>query len=62
MRWSTRLIILGVVVFAIGVVPLKYSGLTIPALENAAAFFATGILIILIGILLRKIQRSFTTA
>ena len=61
MRWSTRLIILGVLIFAIGFVPLKYYGLTVPTLENASAFFAVGILITLLGVLIRRINRAFKT-
>ena len=58
MRWSTRLIIVGVLICLIGVIPVYYSGPTIDALESAAGFIAVGILVLLLGVGLRKLQRA----
>jgi len=59
MRWSTKLIIAGLAICLIGVVPPYVSGLTITALENAASFIAVGLLFLLVGVMLRKLQRTF---
>ena len=58
MRWSTRLIVAGVAICLIGVLPPYFSGPTIDALESAASFVAIGILILLLGVGLRKLQRA----
>lgn len=58
LRWSTRLIIAGVLISAIGVLPPYFSGPTIDALESAAGFISVGILILLLGVGLRKLQRA----
>ena len=58
MKWSTRLIAAGVLICLVGVIPPYYSGLTIGALESAASFIAVGILILLLGVMLRKLQRA----
>jgi hypothetical protein len=58
LKWSTRLIVLGVLICLIGVVPPYLSGPTIDALESAAGFISVGILILLLGVGLRKLQRA----
>jgi hypothetical protein len=40
------------------VIPVYYSGPTIDALESAAGFIAVGILVLLLGVGLRKLQRA----
>jgi len=48
----------GVLICLIGVLPPYFSGPTIAALEDAASFIAVGILILLLGVGLRKLQRA----
>ncbi|MDA4114842.1 MAG: hypothetical protein OK474_12430 [Thaumarchaeota archaeon] len=59
MRWSSKFIIGGTVIFLIGLLPPIVAGVTIGTLESAASFFATGILVLLIGMMIRKLQESF---
>ena len=61
MRWSIRLILVGILVILAGFIPFALAGVTIPSLEVAASFFATGILIFLLGIMLRRLQKTFST-
>lgn len=58
MRWSTRLIVIGVVIIAVGIIPLPFAGLTIGTLETTASFFVVGLLVLLIGVMLRRFQRA----
>jgi hypothetical protein len=51
--------IAGVLVIALGFVPLLFGHFTFSSLESAGSFFAIGILIFIVGWLLRKIRRSF---
>ena len=59
MRWSIRLMVLGVLIFLVGLVPPLATGLSVGSAEAAASFFAIGILFVLVGLLLRRIQKSF---
>jgi hypothetical protein len=51
--------IAGVLIFAFGFLPLYFSGVTISTLEGAASFFAVGILVFLVGHLIRKVKKAF---
>ena len=53
------MIAVGVLIMLVGFVPLLASGFTVAALEGAATFFATGLLIFLVGTMLRKLRKSF---
>jgi len=59
LRWSVRLIVLGVLIVLIGLVPPIATGLSVGSAEAAASFFAIGILVLLVGFLLRRIQKAF---
>ncbi len=59
MRWSVRLMVIGVLVILVGFLPIYFSGLTIGTLESAASFFAVGLLILLVGIMLRTLRKTF---
>lgn len=58
MKWSITLMIAGILISLIGVVPPYFDGLTINALEVTASFLAVGILIFLVGLLIRKAKRA----
>ena len=51
--------IAGALIFAFGFLPIYFSGITISTLEGAASFFAVGILVFLIGFLIRKVKKAF---
>ncbi|MGA2199998.1 MAG: hypothetical protein ABSG45_08685 [Nitrososphaerales archaeon] len=53
-----RFIIVGALIILIGFVPLIASGLKIAALEGAVSLFAIGLLVLLIGLLIRKLQKA----
>jgi hypothetical protein len=59
LRWSTRFIIAGVVIILIGILPPALAGITIGTLEAAASIFTIGILVLLIGIGIRRLQKAF---
>jgi hypothetical protein len=59
LRWSSKFIIGGAVIFLIGLLPPIVAGLTVGTLESAASFFVIGILVLLIGMMIRKLQKSF---
>ncbi len=58
MRWSTRFIVVGALIILIGFVPLIASGLKMTALEGAASLFAIGLLVLFVGLLLRRLQKA----
>ena len=59
MRWSTKFIIAGVVIILIGILPPALAGITIGTLEAAASIFTIGILVLLIGMGIRRLQKAF---
>jgi hypothetical protein len=59
LRWSTRFIIAGVVIILIGILPPALAGITIGTLEAAASIFTIGILVLLIGMGIRRLQKAF---
>jgi FtsH-binding integral membrane protein len=59
MRWSTRFIIPGIFIIAVGIVPLALGHFNIVALEFAASVITVGLLILLIGLGLRRITKAF---
>jgi hypothetical protein len=58
MRWSLALIVVGLLLMLLGMVPLAVAGFSVGTLESSASFFATGLLILLVGVMLRKVHRS----
>jgi hypothetical protein len=59
LRWSTKFIIVGVAIILIGLVPPVAVGLTIGTLESTASLFTIGILVLLIGMGIRRLQKAF---
>jgi hypothetical protein len=59
LRWSTGFIAAGVSIALLGFAPLAASGVDVGPLENAASFFAIGILLLLVGLMLRKLRKMF---
>ena len=59
MRWSTKFIVAGAVIILIGVLLLVVAGITIGTLESAASIFTIGMLILLIGLGIRRLQKAF---
>jgi hypothetical protein len=59
LRWSTRFIVVGALIILIGFVPLIASGLKLATLEGAASLFATGLLVLFVGLMLRRLQKAF---
>ena len=57
MNWSITMIVTGILVVVIGFVPLYFGGVKIDTLETAASFAAVGILIFLVGVLMRRARR-----
>jgi hypothetical protein len=53
--------IVGVLIVALGFIPPYFGGITINTLEGTASFCAIGILVFLIGLLIRKAKKAFTT-
>lgn len=60
MRWSTRLLVLGIVIMLVGLIPPAALGVTIGSVESAASLIAVGLLVFLLGMLLRRLQKAFT--
>jgi hypothetical protein len=59
LRWSTKFIIVGVVIILVGVLLLVVAGITIGTLESAASIFTIGILVLLVGLGIRRLQKAF---
>lgn len=59
MRWSTRIMIPGVLIMALGALPLALGHFGIVTLEFSAALITVGLFIFLIGWGLRKLRKSF---
>lgn len=59
MRWSTRFIIPGAVIIALGCLPLVFGNFNDFALEYAASLVTFGLLLLLIGLGLRRITKAF---
>jgi hypothetical protein len=59
MRWSTRFIIPGIVITALGLLPLALGNFNDFALEFAASFVTIGLLIFFIGWSMRKIRKGY---
>jgi len=59
-RWSTRLLVLGIVIMLVGLIPPAALGVTIGSVESAASLIAVGLLVFLLGMLLRRLQKAFT--
>jgi hypothetical protein len=59
LRWSTKFIIAGVVIILIGILPPALAGITVGTLEAAASIFTIGILVLLIGMGIRRLQKAF---
>jgi hypothetical protein len=59
LRWSTKLIIAGAVIILIGILLLVVAGITIGTLESAASIFTIGILVLLVGLGIRRLQKAF---
>jgi hypothetical protein len=51
----------GVLICALGLVPLYASGITIGTLEGAASILAIGIFVFLVGIFIRRVTRALRT-
>jgi predicted lipid-binding transport protein (Tim44 family) len=62
LKWSITLMIAGALIVVLGFVPPYLGGITINTLEGTASFCAIGILIFLIGLLIRKAKRAFKTS
>jgi hypothetical protein len=58
MRWSTGFMLAGLLVMGLGFVPIFLAHITFGSLESAASFFAVGLLLFLIGFLLRRLRKS----
>jgi len=58
MRWSTRFIMLGILIIALGFLPFVFRHFTWVGFETSASFFAVGLLIFLIGWGMRKIRKG----
>jgi VIT1/CCC1 family predicted Fe2+/Mn2+ transporter len=58
MRWSTGFMLAGLLVMGLGFVPIFLAHITFESLESAASFFAVGLLLFLIGFLLRRLSKS----
>lgn len=61
MKWSITLMIVGALIVVLGFIPPYLGGITINTLEGAASFCAIGILVFLIGLLIRKANKAFKT-
>jgi len=48
----------GMLLIALGFVPLAFGHLNFDTLETAGSFFAVGVLVFLIGLMLRKVAKS----
>ena len=59
MRWSTRFIIPGAAMIALGCLPLAFGNFNDFALEYAASLVTFGLLLLLIGLGLRRISKAF---
>ena len=59
MKWSLSLMIFGILVIILGLVPPYFDGVTFNTLEVAASFFAVGILLFLVGLLIRRAKKVF---
>lgn len=59
MKWSLALMAVGISIIALGVIPLYFTGLTINTLEATASLFAVGLLIFLVGLLIRRTRNAW---
>ena len=59
MRWSTRFMVPGVLIIALGCLPLALGHFNAFALEYASSLITVGIFLLLIGIALRRIRKAF---
>jgi uncharacterized membrane protein len=59
MKWSIGLMLIGTVFFALGILALWFGKFSLSSAETAASFIATGVLIFLVGLLLRRVTKSF---
>ena len=59
MRWSTRFVLAGILVIGFGCIPLVLGHFNFFALEYASTLITIGLLILLIGLGLRRLTKSF---
>jgi len=59
MKWSIRVMLVGTVFFALGILALWLGKFSLSSAETAASLMATGVLIFLVGLLLRRVTKSF---
>jgi hypothetical protein len=57
MRWSLAIMLVGVLLIALGSVPLLIGNIDVPTLESAAGFFTVGIFFLLVGFGLRRVRK-----
>jgi len=62
MRWSTRIMIPGVLLMALGLAPLAYRNFNDFALEWAASLVTIGLLIFLVGWFMRRARKAYDSA
>jgi hypothetical protein len=51
--------LVGVLIIVLGFIPPYFGGITINTLEGTASLFAIGILIFLVGLLIRRAGKAF---
>jgi hypothetical protein len=61
LKWSIALMVIGVLIGVLGFIPLYAYGITIFTLESAASVIAIGLLVFLIGLLIRRATKVFKT-
>jgi hypothetical protein len=61
LKWSIALMVTGVLIGILGFIPLYAYGITIFTLESAASVIAIGLLVFLIGLLIRRATKVFKT-
>ncbi|MDA4121597.1 MAG: hypothetical protein OK456_00280 [Thaumarchaeota archaeon] len=62
MRWSTRIMIPGIMIMALGATPLVFGYFNFNALEFAASVISFGLLVFLVGFALRRFTKGFEKA
>lgn len=53
--------IVGVLICAAGMIPLYFGGITLDTLEGMASLVAVGLLVFLVGVVVRRITKSIQT-
>jgi len=59
LRWSARFMLVGVLICSVGFLPIYVNGVTLETLQGMASFLAIGVFVFLIGLLLRRLAKTF---